>query len=110
MTEDTIQKGKTLAFVSYLTLIGTLIAFFMNQETRNPFASFHIRQALGLWLLQMALGYFIGGFDNWMITYSFWIFFGVMFIYGMIGALTGKLNSVPFLGAFFQKLFASIGR
>ena len=110
MTEDTIQKGKTLAFVSYLTLIGTLIAFFMNQDTRNPFTSFHIRQALGLWLVQMVLGYFIGGFDNWMITYSFWIFFGVMFIYGMIGALTGKLNSLPFLGAFFQKLFASIGR
>jgi len=109
MTEDHIQKGKTLAFVSYLTLIGTLIAFFMNQETKNPFTSFHIRQALGLWLLEMALGYFIGGFDNWMITYSFWVFFGVLFIYGIIGALTGKLNSVPFLGSFFQKLFASIG-
>ncbi len=110
MTEDTIQKGKTMAFVSYLTLIGTLIAFFMNQETKNPFTSFHIRQALGLWLLEMALGYFIGGFDNWMITYSFWIFFGVLFIYGIFGALTGKLNSVPLLGAFFQKLFASIGQ
>ena len=109
MTEDHIQKGKTLAFVSYLTLIGTLIAFFMNQETKNPFTSFHIRQALGLWLLEMALGYFIGGFDNWMITYSFWVFFGVLFIYGIIGALTGKLNSVPFLGSFFQKLFSSIG-
>lgn len=110
MTEDTIQKGKTMAFVGYLTLIGTLIAFFMNQEAKNPFTSFHIRQALGLWLLEMALGYFIGGFDSWMITYSFWLFFGVLFLYGIIGALSGKLNSVPFLGAFFQKLFASIGR
>lgn len=110
MTENEIQKGKTLAFVSYITLIGTLIAFFMNQETKNPFVAFHIRQSLGLWLLEMVLGYFVGGFDSWMITNSFWIFFGVLFIYGMLGALTGKLNSVPILGDFFQKLFASIGK
>ena len=55
MTENEIQKGKTLAFVSYITVIGTLIAFFMNQENKNPFTSFHVRQALGLWLLEMAL-------------------------------------------------------
>ena len=110
MTENEIQEGKTLAFVSYLTIIGTLIAFFMNQDRRNAFISFHIRQALGLWLLEMALGYVIGGFDNWMITISFWTFFGILFIYGALGALTGRLNSVPLLGSLFQKLFASLGR
>lgn len=110
MTEETIEEGKTLAFVSYLTIIGTLISFFMNQDRRNPFTSFHVRQALGLWLLEMALGYIIGGFDSWMITGSFWIFFGLLFIYGAFGALTGRLNSVPFLGALFQKLFASLGQ
>jgi uncharacterized membrane protein len=110
MTDDTINKGKTLAFVSYLTLIGTLIAFFMNQDVKNSFTSFHVRQALGLWLLQMATGYIVGGFDSWMISGPYWIFFGVLFIFGIMGALTGKLNSVPFLGDFFQKLFKSIGK
>jgi uncharacterized membrane protein len=109
-TEKTTQQGKNLAIVSYLTLIGTLIAFFMNKDTRNPLVSFHVRQALGLWLLQMAFGYFIGGFNDWMITISFWIFFGVLFIYGILGALSGKMNSIPVLGNFFQKLFNSIGR
>jgi len=110
MTDDTINKGKTLAFVSYLTLIGTLIAFFMNRDAKNPFTSFHVRQALGLWLLEMALAYSVGGFDSWMITASFWMFFGVLFVFGIIGALTSKLNSVPFLGDFFQKLFKAIGK
>lgn len=109
MTDETVQKGKTLAFVSYLTIIGTLIAFFMNQDTKNPFTFFHIRQALGLWLLEMALGYIVGGFDSWMVTVPFWIFFGVLFLYGIIGALAGKLNCVPLVGPLFQKLFASIG-
>ena len=109
-TQDTSQQGRNLAIVSYLTLIGTLIAFFMNKDARNPLVSFHVRQALGLWLLEMALGYFIGGFNDWMITISFWIFFGVLFIYGILGALSGKMNSIPVLGDFFQKLFRSIGQ
>ena len=58
MTDQTIQEGKTLAIVSYFTLIGTLIAFFMNNEKRNQFTAFHTRQALGLWLLEMILGFF----------------------------------------------------
>lgn len=109
-TQDTSQQGRNLAIVSYLTLIGTLIAFFMNKDTRNPLVLFHVRQALGLWLLEMALGYIIGGFNDWMITISFWIFFGVLFIYGILGALSGKMNSIPVLGDFFQKLFRSIGQ
>lgn len=110
MTENEIKEGKTYAFVAYLTLIGTLIAFFMNQEKRNVFTSFHIRQALGLWLLYMILGYVVGGFDSWMLTMSFWVFFSVLFIYGIVGALQGKLHSVPLVGPFFQNLFKSIGQ
>ncbi|MCB0447292.1 MAG: hypothetical protein KDD03_07230 [Gelidibacter sp.] len=108
MTEETIQEGKTLAIVSYLTLIGTLIAFFMNNEKRNPFTAFHTRQALGLWLLEMVLGFVVSGFDNWMITYSFWIFFIALFLYGVIGAATGKLSSVPVLGPIFQNVFKNM--
>jgi len=103
------SPNKTLAIVAYITLIGTLVAFFMNQDKRDELVSFHVRQALGLWLLQLLLGYFIGGFNSWMITNAFWIFFIVLFIYGIMGALGGKKNPVPILGAFFQKIFGSVG-
>lgn len=108
MDNATIQEGKTLALVAYLTIIGTLIAYFMNQEKHNTFTAFHVRQGFGLWLVYFILGYVIGGFDSWMLTYSFWIFFSVLFIYGIIGALSGKLNSVPILGDVFQNLFKSL--
>jgi uncharacterized membrane protein len=104
------SKNDGLAIVAYITLIGTLIAFFMNREDRNPLVSFHIRQALGLWLLQMVLGYFIGAFDSWMISLSFWILFIVLFLYGIFGAVGKKMNEIPVLGSFFQKLFATIGQ
>ena len=98
-----------MAIVAYITLFGTLIAFFMNRDEQNPLVFFHIRQALGLWIFQMLLGYFVGGFDSWMITMSFWIVFIVLFLYGIIGAANKKFNEVPLIGPFFQKLFSSIG-
>lgn len=110
MNQNTVEEGKTYALVAYLTLIGTLIAFFMNQEKRNEFTSFHIRQALGLGLLYIAIGYMVSSFDSMMVSMSFWIFFSVLFLYGIFGAITGKLNKIPMLGDFFQNLFKSIGQ
>lgn len=110
MNEQTIEDGKTLAIVSYLTLIGTLIAFFMNQDKKNPFTAFHTRQALGLWLVQMILGYVVSGFDNWSMTFAFWIAIGVLLFFGVFNAIIGKAQAIPILGDFFQKLFASLGR
>ena len=110
MNEQTVQEGKTFAFVAYLTLLGTLVAFFMNQDRKNEFTSHHTRQGLGLGLMYLIFAYFIGGFDSWLITTSFWIFFLVLYFYGMLGALTGKLNTLPIIGEFFQKLFKSIGQ
>ncbi len=58
-----IEKGKNAAIVSYITIIGSIIAIFMNQdENRSNFASFHIRQALGIFLTFFFIGI------------SYWIF------------------------------------
>lgn len=108
MANQNIDEGKTTAIISYLTIIGTIIAFFLNNDKKNDFASFHIRQALGLWLTFFILGYVVGAFDSWLITFGFWMFFGVLFIYGFINALIGKKQTVPLIGDFFQKIFASI--
>ena len=110
MTNQTILDGRTHAIVSYLTIIGTIIAYFLNIDKKNEFASFHIRQALGLWLTFFALGYVVSIFDTWLITFAFWLFFGVLFIYGFINAVAGKPQTVPFLGELYQKIFSSIGK
>ena len=109
MENQDIADGKNIAVISYLTIFGTIIAFFLNNDKKNEFAAFHIRQALGLWLTFFALGYVSTAFDSWLITFCFWMFFGVLFIYGFINALAGKPQTVPLIGDFFQKLFANIG-
>ena len=110
MNQNTIEEGKTLGWVAYLTLFGTLIAFFMNQDKKNPFTSFHVRQALGLGLLYIMIAFVISSLDSMMISMSFWIFFSVLYLYGLFGAITGKMNRVPILGDIFQNLFKSIGQ
>ena len=103
-----IEKGKQTAIVSYLTIIGSVIAIFMNQEeNRSEFASFHIRQALGIFLTFFLMGYPIGYFDNWMVSASFWIFIFILWVYGFITCLNNETKMVPFLGAFYQKVFKS---
>ena len=109
MTTNANENNDYMAIVAYITLIGTLIAFFTNRDQRNPLVSFHVRQALGLWVLQMLLGYFVGGFDSWMITVSFWVVFIALFLYGIFGAVGKKYNEVPIVGPFFQRIFATIG-
>ena len=110
MTDETIFEGRSYAIISYITIIGTIIAFFMNNDKKNDFAGFHIRQALGLWLTFFALGYIVGIFDKWLITLAFWLFFGILFIYGFINAVAGKPQTVPIVGEIYQKIFSSIGK
>lgn len=110
MDKETIDEGQGYAIISYITIFGTIIAYFLNNSKKNEFANFHIRQALGLWLLFFALGYIVSIFDNWFLTFAFWIFFGILFIYGFINAVAGNPQTVPILGNFFQKIFASLGR
>ena len=112
MTTKDIEKGKTYAVVSYLTIIGVIIAYFMNNEPQNKsaFTSFHVRQSLGLWLTFYALGYIIGVFDSWYVTSGFYLFFAVLFIYGFGSALAKKAHPVPLLGPLYQKLFANLGK
>jgi uncharacterized membrane protein len=111
MTDIDIEKGRKNAIISYLTILGVIIAYYLNNEEKNKsiFANFHIRQSLGLWLTFYALGYIIGSFDSWLVTSSFYVFFAVLFIYGFVNALNRKAQAVPLVGAFYQKLFKNLG-
>lgn len=111
MTAQDIEKGRNHAIISYITIIGVIIAYYLNNEEGNKstFASFHIRQSLGLWLTFFALGYMVGVFDSWLISSSFYLFFTVLFVFGFINALTKKAQPIPLVGAFYQRIFSNLG-
>ncbi len=101
-------QAKTTAVVAYITIIGTIIAYFMNLEPKDRFASFHIRQAFGIHITFYLIGILIGLFDQGIIVSAFYIFFIVLWGYGLIMAIKGEEREVPILGPLFQKWFSTI--
>ncbi|WP_378173290.1 DUF4870 domain-containing protein [Aquimarina sp. SS2-1] len=108
MQSDYEKQGKTAAIVSYITLIGTIIAFFMNQDDKNSFASFHIRQALGIHIGFYLLGALVSMFDSWLISSSFYVFIFVLWVFGLITAVREEQKPVPIVGSYFQDWFTFI--
>lgn len=104
----TVEEGKTTAIVSYILIIGVVIAMSMNYEPKNPFASFHIRQAAGLSITFISLGALVSNFSNIQITFAMWAFMSVLWTYGIFGAIQGRTMPVPLLGNLYQKLLKSL--
>ncbi len=104
-----VKSGKTAAITSYILVIGVFIAMSMNtDEDKTNFASFHIRQALGLSILFISFGLIISNFDSWMITAPMYFCVSVLWMYGLFTAASGSMTPIPLVGGLFQKLFRKI--
>ncbi len=109
MENQNVTEGKTIAIISYITFIGTIIAFIMNNEQKNSFASFHIRQMVGIILLGIVINLISRFADIGMIGWLLALFPFVLWIIGFIGAIQGEEKRVPLLGDQFQEWFKGIG-
>lgn len=108
MDKQIIEQGKGAAITAYIMGVGALIAMSMNSEDKNPFASFHVRQGLGLTILFIAIGYTISGFWTPMIAFPFYLFMVVLWGYGFYTAISGQLIPIPLVGSLFQKVFKNL--
>ncbi|EAQ49428.1 MULTISPECIES: DUF4870 domain-containing protein [Leeuwenhoekiella] len=108
MTLEDVKQGKTTAIVSYLTMLGTIIAIFMNMEPKNSFARFHIRQAFGVFLTFFALGFLVSYLNSWPASIGFYVFIFILWGYGFVNAVQGNIVPVPILGKWYQKWFTFI--
>lgn len=108
MINQTIKEGKTAAIISYLWWIGFIIAFIMNNAKKNSFASFHIRQSLGINLLSIAAG-FVSRYVHGTLGYIIGVAVFVFWLIGLFSSIQGEEKKVPLLGDQFQDWFKNIG-
>jgi uncharacterized membrane protein len=108
MNNQTDSEGRTIAIISYLTFIGTIIAFIMNQNKPSYLAAFHIRQSIGLIFLGLIIS-FISRFSffDWLDS-LLWLGVFALWIIGFIGAIQGEEKKIPLLGDQFQEWFKNI--
>ncbi len=108
MENQTVNEGKTAAIISHFWIIGVIIAFVLNLNKKNSFASFYIRQTLGLNILQFLNGLivykFLGGLAGWIVGALLFILWGISFI----AVLKEEKKLVPVVGDFFQNLLKGI--
>jgi uncharacterized membrane protein len=82
-----------------------LIAFIMNNDKKNAFAKFHIRQSLLLVLIGIA-----GMFVFWipLIGWALAIGMLVLWVLGLISAINGQEKQVPVVGKYAQEWFKGL--
>ena len=100
MDQNIINEGKTMAVVSYITVIGLLIAFLVNNSKNNAFTSYHIGQSVRVYLLGIAnyvLAFLLPA-SLGFITTLIGIGVLVLAILGIVNAINGKAVPLPLIG------------
>ena len=110
-TEQTLQTndGKTIAVIAYLTVIGLIIAYVMNNDKKTKFGAYHIRQSIGLAATGLALG-IVGLIPilGWIVSIIGTLLLIYMWIMGLVNAMNEKKKPLPFFGKKFEEWFKSI--
>lgn len=96
--------GKSTALIAYAPFVGFLIAFFINQDEKNEFATWHIKNMFGLFILFLvsliiqSQVNITAGDIMWLVCFLLWLYCGAMAYYN-------KEKGIPFLSEQFQKWF-----
>ena len=109
-TPTSTTEDKTIAIVSYLTIIGFIVAIVMHGSKKTSLGSFHLRQSLGLMITSVALmivGMVLGRipFVGWLMDLALWFGLIVLWFTGLIAAVNGERKPVALVGEHFQKWF-----
>ncbi|MDE3213390.1 MAG: hypothetical protein KGM98_09155 [Bacteroidota bacterium] len=110
------DNAKTIAIISYLSLIGWIIALVMYQNKKSSLAAFHLRQtialyavSMGFWVIEMVilgtgfLGALIAGLAAILYLGLF-----ILWIIGFIAAINGQEKPIPLIGDKAQVWFKGI--
>ncbi|MCA5005213.1 DUF4870 domain-containing protein [Sphingobacterium bovistauri] len=104
-----VSQGKTVAIVSYLTIIGLIVALVMNNKQPTSLGRFHIRQSIGVTVLGIAIGFltYIPGIGGIISTVG-GIILLIALILGIVSAVKSEEKGLPVVGSFFQSWFSMI--
>jgi len=101
--KEVLSDGKNVAIIAHLTLIGWVIALVMNNgDKKTEFASFYIRQMLGLMICSVILSFI--PIVGWILS----LVVVVLWIISLIGSLGGNKKLTPGIGQYFQDWFKSM--
>ena len=98
------MNNKTLAIISYITIIGWIIALILD-EKKDKLVRFHLRQYLIIFFASIVTSIF-----GFIPVLSLLLALGVLILWimGLVSAIQGEKKEIPLLGAYAQKWFTFI--
>jgi uncharacterized membrane protein len=110
--------GKVISAVSYLGVIGLIIAFVLSKQNKNELVLFHLKQAAGLSVL--AVGLILCCFILIPISFIIPVLLIIVFpaigiinlsvlvfiVIGILNAVNEKMNYLPIIGKKSDVFFA----
>ena len=107
------MDNKTLSIVSYISIVGWLIAYFMGKEKADDLLKYHLRQSFGLAiagiLFMVALNVVAMIIPAMGILGMLSLVILVLWIIGIINAANAAQKPLPLIGKMFENKFAFIG-
>ncbi len=106
------MDNKTLSIVSYISIVGWLVAYLAGKDKADDLLKYHLKQSLGLVILSFLWAVILN-----VIIIAFNIpFLGilsfvplVLMILGIINAANAAQKPLPIIGKMFEDKFAFIG-
>jgi uncharacterized membrane protein len=106
------MNNKTLSIVSYITIIGWLIAYFSYKDTPNKdsLVKYHLKQSLGVAILGIVIGLITNVLAVILPTIASILSLAslvilVLWIFGIINANNEVEKPVPLVGTMFEDKF-----
>lgn len=102
------EEGRTAAILSYVTVVGFVMALVLHRGGKTRFGAFHLRQTLGLYLVGAVLG--VAGWYLLMVpglgilfVFAAWVAWFVVWAAGLSAAMAGLSRPVPVVGDAIEK-------
>jgi uncharacterized membrane protein len=100
------MDAKAKAIISHIFIIGWIIALVLNSTKKEEFASYYLRQNLGLIITGLALRILVViPLIGPVIGYVGGILLFIGWLMSLIWSVQGQMKPVPWLGEQFQAWF-----
>lgn len=105
------MSSKTIAILSYITIIGWLVAYFKNKDMapKNDLAVYHLKQGLGFFIVSVILNIGLSVITALVPSLYFINLIGIVlfiiWIIGIINAANEVKKPLPLIGKIFENQF-----
>ena len=105
-------EDKIVAILSYITLLGFIVAIVIHSGKKTKLGAFHLRQVLGFFLTAIAVAVcqfvlFFIPILGWLAVLALWCSMLALWVMGLIAAINGQLKPMPVVGPLYQKWFGN---